>query len=131
MKTKSIEELTIAEARQKVAEAKEIASAPGWDSPAPTSVQPQIPDHPYPVGENVFVRAVTMYYTGRLVLVTAGELVLEDAAWIADCGRFHVALAKGELTEVEPYPEGVSAIVPRSGLIDVCRWLHDLPREAK
>ena len=89
-----------------------------------------IPDHPYPVGEAVFVRSVTMHYTGQLVRVTAGELVLTNAAWIADSGRFHVALAKGELSEVEPYPDG-EVVVPRDGVIDVCRWLHALPRVAK
>lgn len=86
--------------------------------------------HPYPVGSNVFVRTVTMHYTGRLAEVTAGELVLEDAAWIADSGRFHVALMKGELNEVEPFPNG-RVIVPRGGLIDVSIWKHDLPRSAK
>lgn len=76
-----------------------------------------IPDHPYPVGENVFIRAVTMFYTGRLVRVTAGELVLVDAAWIADTGRFSVALATGALIELEPFPPG-EVVISRGGLID-------------
>lgn len=84
------------------------------------------PEHPYPVGHNIFVRTVTMHYTGKLIRVTDGELVLTDAAWIADSGRFHVALATGELNEVEPFPDG-EVIVPRSAIIDVSRWLHDLP----
>ena len=87
-------------------------------------------EHPYPVGEAVFVRTVTMHYTGRLSRVTAGELVLEDAAWIADSGRFHNALMKGVLNEVEPFPAG-QVVVPRGGVIDVSRWNHALPREQK
>ena len=89
-----------------------------------------MPDHAYPVGQKVFVRTVTMHYTGLLVRVTAGELVLEDAAWVADSGRFHVALAKGTLNEVEPYPKG-QVVVPRGGVIDVSTWSHDLPRDPK
>ena len=96
----------------------------------PESSPSAIPAHPFPVGENVFVRTVTMHYTGRLDRVTTNELVLLDAAWIADSGRFHVALASGALNEVEPYPPG-EVVVPRGGLIDVCRWLHPLPRTAK
>jgi hypothetical protein len=95
----------------------------------PISVQPT-EDHPYPTGENVFIRTVTMYYTGKLVRVTSGELVLTGAAWIADMGRFHIALAKGTLNEVEPFPDG-EVIVPRGGVIDVSRWLHELPRACK
>ena len=105
-----------------IGEAREIARMFGGST--------AIPEHPYPVGRGVFIRTVTHYYTGRLVRVTAGELVLEDAAWIADTGRFHAALASGNLDEVEPFPAG-PVIVPRGGVLDVSLWPHDLPREAK
>ena len=118
----NIEDLTIREAREL---ARTLAPLMG------TTTQPTgIKEHPYPVGECVFIRTVTMHYTGRLIRVTAGELVLEEAAWIADSGRFHIALAKGDLNEVEPYPDG-EVIVPRDGVLDVSRWLHDLPRKTK
>lgn len=55
--------------------------------------------------------------------------MLSDASWIADTGRFSVALVKGELNEVEPFP--ASVIVGRSGIIDCTRWSHDLPRNVK
>ena len=86
--------------------------------------------HAYPVGSSVFVRSVTHHYTGRLVRVTDGELVLTDAAWIADDGRFADALKTGVLNEVEPYPDG-EIIVARSAICDVSLWAHDLPREQK
>lgn len=79
------------------------------------------------VGHPVFVRTVTMHYTGRLAAVTADTLILDDAAWITDSGRFGDALAKGTLAEVEPFPGRV--FVARGALVDVTRWDHDLPRE--
>ena len=61
--------------------------------------------------------------------MTPTELELEDAAWIADTGRWSNALVKGTLTEVEPYPAGVS--IARGAVIDVSPWQHTLPRETK
>lgn len=85
--------------------------------------------HPYQVGQNYFIRTVTHYYTGRLVRVTQKELVLEDAAWIADTGRFHDALKNGTLSEIEPFPSPV--IVGRGAVIDATLWTHELPRNQK
>ena len=85
--------------------------------------------HPYEIGKNYFIRTVTHHLTGRLTRVTAKELVLADAAWIADDGRFHDALKTGKLNEVEPFPGEV--IVGRGSLIDACIWNHELPRTQK
>lgn len=87
-------------------------------------------NHPYQVGKNYFIRTVTHHLTGRLVKVTAKELVLQDAAWIADDGRFHDALKTGALNEVEPFPKG-DVIVGRGSLIDCVEWTHALPMEQK
>lgn len=113
----NVEDLTIKQAR-------ELAAM------FPTLDREPIPHHPYPVGEAVYIRTVTMHYTGRLVRVTAGELVLTDAAWIASSGRWAVALAEGTLDEVEPYPAG-EVVVSRGSVLDVCRWNHPLPRTTK
>jgi hypothetical protein len=86
-------------------------------------------NHPYVVGESVFIRTVTMHFTGRISAVYAGEIVLEDAAWIADSGRFSAALHTGSLSEVEPYPGKV--IVSRASIVDVSPWTHPLPRSVK
>jgi hypothetical protein len=80
-------------------------------------------------GEKYFIRTVTHYHTGRLVAVTPTELVLEDAAWVADTGRFSDALKTGVLKEVEPFPGQV--IVGRGAVVDACIWKHDLPQEQK
>lgn len=86
--------------------------------------------YPYPVGKNVLIRTVTMALTGHLIEVTETELVLERAAWIADIGRYHIALRDGILSEVEPFPDG-RVIVGRGSVVDVCEWNHELPRDAK
>jgi hypothetical protein len=85
--------------------------------------------HPYQVGQNYFIRTVTHYYTGKLERVTAKELVLSDAAWIADTGRFHDAIKTGKLNEVEPFIDPI--IVGRGAVIDAFRWNHALPRDQK
>ena len=87
-------------------------------------------DSHWEIGENYFIRTVTHHLTGRLFSVTPSELVLVDAAWIADDGRFNEALRTGKLNEVEPFPAG-RVIVGRGSLIDACIWSHDLPRAAK
>lgn len=87
--------------------------------------------HPYEVNKNYFIRTVTHHLTGKLVKVTSKELVLEQAAWIADDGRFYDALKTGKLNEVEPFPQDVQVIVGRGALIDAVIWKHALPAEQK
>jgi len=73
---------------------------------------------PYVIGKNYFLRTVTHHHTGRLVQVTPYELVLENAAWIADDGRLTQALVSGDFNEVERFPEGSKVIVGRGSIID-------------
>ena len=61
---------------------------------------------PWEVGKIYHIRTVSMIDTGRLVAVYDKEIVLEDAAWIADTGRFTQALATATFSEVEPFPDG-------------------------
>ena len=87
---------------------------------------------PYPVGKSVFIRTVTMNYTGKLVACNPSELVLEEAAWIADTGSRFSDFLKGEFnssTEIEPFSSLV--IVPRNAIIDVTLWTSALPREKR
>ena len=85
---------------------------------------------PWVVGKTYLIRTVTMIQTGRLVAVYDKELVLEDAAWVADTGRFYDALSKGTLNEVEPFPDG-PVIVGRGAISDAAIWSHPLPRKQK
>jgi hypothetical protein len=88
-------------------------------------------DSHWEVGAAYFIRTVTHHYTGRLLKVTSTELLIEDAAWIADDGRFADFLKSGEASEVEPYPDGVKVILGRSGILDAVKWTSKLPREQK
>jgi uridine phosphorylase len=80
-------------------------------------------------GANYFIRTGTYHYIGTLRTVNTGELVLSDASWVADSGRWNKALTTGELSEVEPYPDDV--VISRSAVVDVTVWRHALPREVK
>lgn len=86
-------------------------------------------DAHWKIGKSYFIRTVTMYYVGKLILVTDKELVLKDASWIADTGRFHDALKSGELNEVEPFISEV--IIGRGSIVDASEWLHLLPNVQK
>lgn len=83
------------------------------------------------VGANYFIRTVTFHYTGRLVDVTDHELWLEDAAWIADDGRFAQAVESGNFNEVEPYPTGRTVAIGRGAVCDAMELTKDLPRSQK
>lgn len=83
----------------------------------------------FPFTGKVFIRTVTFYYTGEVVSVTDKFVVLKDAAWIADTGRFATALNSGVLNEVEPFPENVA--ISLGSIIDASPWKWDLPREQK
>jgi hypothetical protein len=100
---------------------KQLLSMLGGDIPS---------THPYEVGKNYFLRTVTHHLTGRLVEVGQQELVLEDAAWIADDGRFSETMVSGNFAEVEPLPAG-RHIVGRASLIDARAIPFALPRPQK
>ena len=99
----NIDNLTIGEARQLAA----------MFSGTPTASN----DAHWKIGKIYLIRTVTHIDTGRLVAVTPHELVIEDAAWIADTGRYADALKEAEFGEVEPYPDGI-VIIGRGALID-------------
>lgn len=59
------------------------------------------------IGKKVAIRGVTFFYTGELVAVNSMSVKLENAAWIADTGRFNEFLkrpGKSSQCEVEPFP---------------------------
>jgi hypothetical protein len=73
--------------------------------------------HPWEIGKKYFIRTVTMHLTGELVSVSNQELVLKDAAWIADSGRFNEAIRDiKKCNEVEPFENPV--IVGRGSIVD-------------
>lgn len=80
--------------------------------------------------KNVFIRTVTHHYTGKLLCVKDGFLMLIDCSWIADDGRFSTSLEKGSLEEVEPFPAG-PVFIGIGSIIDISEWKHQLPRVQK
>lgn len=86
-------------------------------------------ESPRRVGNNVLIRTVTHYHTGKIVKLTTEEIVLADAAWIADTSRFSTALETGVVGEVEPFVGPVS--VATGAIVDICDWRHELPKARK
>ena len=79
-------------------------------------------------GKNVLIRTVTNFYTGRVITENSKFLELENAAWIADTGRFSDALASSIFGEVEPYP--LPVIVMKAAMVDVT-GIGELPTKQK
>lgn len=76
------------------------------------------------VGEKFFFRTVTYHLTGRVKKVIGNIIELENAAWIADSGRFMQAIKNGELKEVEPVGR---AYINMQAVTDFFPWCHPLP----
>lgn len=110
-----------------IAEAREIAHL--FSQHACVEASPRHAGYPYEIGKPYLIRTVTMIDIGRVVDVTAQEIVLEEAAWIADTGRFADALKSCDFGEVEPFQDG-RVIVNRSGIIDAVR-IEKLVRSQK
>lgn len=79
------------------------------------------------IGKSYFIRTVTMYTVGKLKAINNNEFLLEQASWVADCGRFSAALKTGTLDEVEPFVDDV--VVNRGSIVDITEWRHNLPTE--
>ena len=102
-----------------IADLKSLIANPSYEAP-----------HPYEVGKNYFIRTVTHHYTGQLLAVFPQELVLVDAAWIADDGRFADAVSTGSFNEVEPFPAG-RVVLGRGSILDATVINYPVPRSQK
>ena len=80
------------------------------------------------IGNKYFFRTVAYHLTGRVTRIIGRILELEDAAWIADSGRFMDAIKEGELLEVEPVGR---AYINLESVTDFFPWNHELPKEQK
>jgi hypothetical protein len=86
------------------------------------------PDLPFEVGDAYFIRTVTYHVLGRVKAIKGNFLVLEEASWIADSGRFGNAIEKGELSEIEYVGKAIVAI---NAISDAYPWSHKMPKETK
>lgn len=80
-------------------------------------------------GKSYLIRTVTMIDTGTLVSIDTHEIILKDAAWIGDTGRFNQAVRTGDFSEVEPFTDGLVAI-GRGSIIDAVQ-IPNSPRTVK
>jgi hypothetical protein len=95
------------------------------------SVEISIDDPPY--GGVMLIETVTKFFVGEVVSVHPQEVVLRDACWVADTGRYHKFLATGDggqHTEFEPCQEGL-AIIGRGSIVDAQPYPHGLIRVVK
>jgi len=86
-------------------------------------------DLPFKIGDAYFIRTVTYFATGKVKAIVGQFLILDEAAWIADTGRFSEAIMKGILNEVEPVE--VDMFVNVNSITDAFVWKHKLPRDQK
>ncbi len=84
---------------------------------------------PFEIGKAYFIRTITYFMTGRVKDIVGQFLILEEAAWIADTGRFSDAMSKGIMNEVEPV-EG-EMFVNTNSITDAFPWGHKLLTEQK
>lgn len=85
-------------------------------------------DLPFAVGKSYFIRTVTYHMLGRVSRISGTFLILEEACWVADSGRFNKTIKDGELNEVEFVGD---AIVSINAIADAFPWAHKLPKESK
>lgn len=83
---------------------------------------------PFEIDEDYFIRTVTYHLIGKVKKVCGKFLILGNASWVADSGRFMGAIKDGVLDEVEPV--GV-AYVNIDSIVDAFPWDHKLPKEQK
>jgi hypothetical protein len=122
----TLEDMTLKQIRALVAEARRLGLIEG----SATAAAPAGDCWPFKVGDALLIRTVTHYYTGRLVTWDALTIVIEEAAWIADTGRYSAAMATGTVNECEALPEGPFAI-GRGAIVDAGKFGGKLPRETK
>lgn len=80
--------------------------------------------NPFKIGEKYFIRTATYFQLGRLKEICGKWLILEEASWIADTGRFHEFLKDGKCNEYESFIEDVC--IPIDSIIDITIWSHSL-----
>ena len=85
---------------------------------------------PFEVGKSYLIRTITMVDVGRVTKICGKFIVMENASWIADTGRFFECLRKTDVfVEVEPFAHPI--FVNSDAIVDATLWPYDLPESAK
>lgn len=85
-------------------------------------------EQPFEIGKAYFIRTVTYHFIGKVEKIIGDFLILSEASWVADSGRFHEALEKGDLSEVEYMDQ---AFVNIKTITDATIWKNKTPRNSK
>lgn len=86
---------------------------------------------PHAVGDKVVIRTVTYHHVGVVKTVGEGYVILTDASWIADSGRWGEFLRTGSPSESEKYPR--DCVVYFGAMVDSSDFAADvkLPEATK
>ena len=87
-----------------------------------------VSDCPFEVGSAYLIRTVTYHVLGRVKKIQGNFIVLDEASWVADSGKFSLAIEKGELAEIEYVGK---AIVSMTAIVDAYPWGNKIPKETK
>ena len=134
IKTKTapdVTSMTIADVQKLVNELHEKANK---KQSIPKPVPAKTGEWYWQAGANYHIRTGTHHYTGTFVGFNGpnnSEIIITNAAWIADDGRFADAIATGKLNEVEPYPDGEHVVINRQFINSAVRVGWDMPRSQK
>jgi hypothetical protein len=80
------------------------------------------------VGQKWFFRTVTYHLVGKVKKRLGSFVILQDASWIANSGRFMQAIKDGVLNEIEPVGD---ALLNLNTVTDAFPWKHKLPKAQK
>ena len=80
------------------------------------------------IGKSYYIETPTKFWCGKIVDIVAGFLLLENASWIADTGRFADFMKHGVPNEVEPVGKWKLNMVYVSGYEE---YPGELPTEQK
>jgi hypothetical protein len=82
------------------------------------------------VGNTVYIHTVTYHYIGQIIGLTKDEVILADSAvWVADSGRFNVAMRTADLNEYEQcFSE---ATIKQTAIVTSYNWKHPIPNTSK
>lgn len=86
-------------------------------------------ENPFVIGEKYLIRTVTMTLTGQVKEIKGDFIVLQEADWIADTGRFSESLKdQNNFSEVEPFLN--DAFVNMGSIVDATK-INTLIRKLK
>lgn len=128
---KNIEQLTIAEARELLPQARELLTMFG-ESTAPPAVPAALPA---PEGTEVYIRTAVYHVCGRIVGMRGKWLDLADASYVANDGRYSAATERGlqnaPNAELERVGNGGRLTINSDLIADVAIHPGGLPTETK